>query len=103
MGDADDKERRGLYVDKTARITTSIGFLGAAVLAVVWIVVWGGDMQNIDTVHDSRLSRLEDRFETYIGRRNMQHGDFETTDAELERAIQVIREQWAAKHGGTLP
>jgi len=92
-----------VYIDKTARVTTSIGFL----ISIVTIAILATQSKSSDeafhTAIDVRVSSVERRLQIYIDRNNTTHGNLSSTDEEIHAAIELIREVWAAEHGERIP
>lgn len=92
-----------VYIDKTARVTTSIGFLISIIIAVIFAVRFQYESEERDRVIDVRLTRIEGRFQTYIDRNDLTHENLSSMDEEIHKAIESIREHWALKYGEILP
>ncbi len=112
MPEAEDRQRReqDLTVDKTMRITTTLGFFITVVLAVWFIGRWTDQIEDSSTAISAEIQALNviledvaDRQSKYIDRNDAIHANDEDEDDELHDSIEGIREYLAAKYGEVLP
>lgn len=107
----EDKRREAdLTVDKTMRVTTTLGFFISVVLAVWFIGRWTDQIEDASTAISAEIQALQvilddvaDRQTKYIDRNAVTHADDEDQDDELHSSIEIIREFLAAKYGEVLP
>ena len=108
----DDRLRReaDLTVDKTMRITTTVGSLLAVIAAVWFIGRWSDESEDARVLLQQEIhevldiaQRNERRLQTWIDRTLVAHDDMYDAMDEQHHEAAILREYLAARFGEMLP
>ena len=124
MSNGDEFQRRQadtVYVDKTMRVTTTLGFFITVIAAVWFIGRYTDDLDDENTairaeaatanaVLVSEIHLMQDEIgrifrtqEAYIEARNDQHNTMDETMEQTHHDMAVFREAWAVRFSERLP